>query len=74
MLPMGTDIREKARELVNKRGDIEQEIQELRGQLLHARNQKQEVDFSLVTIFVEADYYWLVKVDETALRKFIMED
>lgn len=71
--PVGTDLRDSVRELINKQGDLEWRIQELRGKLKDARHRKQENEERMMDVFIDTGMYHLLKIDHTALRRYVME-
>jgi hypothetical protein len=64
--------REKIREWAERDRDLGIEIQELKAELLHKKHMKADAEFQLVEYLVQQDFYYLVKIDKTAVRKFMM--
>jgi hypothetical protein len=68
------EIRTKARELLDKQYEIEQEIQEMQVKLNKARWEKRKVGDEMVELFAKEQFYFLLKVDQKRLRHFIMDN
>ncbi len=72
-LPAGTDVREHIRKLVNRQGELSHDIQVLQGELQEARHRKQDNEYKMIDTFIDAGMYYLLRINHTQLRKFIME-
>jgi uncharacterized protein YlxW (UPF0749 family) len=67
-------IRDEIREWERKDRELAVEIQDLQADLRSYRNQRTNAEFQIVEKMVKEQMYWLVKVDKTAVRKFMANE
>ena len=73
-LPIGTDIRQKVKGMVELDTELHFEIEELQYKIRDAKWKRKEIEHDLVHTFVQANMYWMFKINKTELRRFLQED
>ena len=66
-------IRDEIREWKTQDIELAEEIRDLQRNLRSCKNQRTNAEFQLVEKLVKDGMYWLVKIDKTAVGKYMME-
>ena len=70
-LPIGTDIRGYIRNLVDKRFDLETEIQDKQFEIRQLKEKRNDCDDLMLEAIVETKMFWLLQVNKSKLRKYL---
>lgn len=70
-LPIGTDIYPKIKGLTELDTDLHYEIEELQYKIREAKDRRKQIEADMVRYFVEANMFWMFRINKTALRKYL---